>query len=414
MEKFHLNNASQDESFLCEWLGSELFRLAGYPAPRVGHVRLWINDRDMGLYVLREGFDEPFMKRAFGSSDGNLYDGGFLTDIDSQLETDLGDASNRQDLIGLALACHTSDPDRRIAMIEERLDMDKFLRFMAIERLLGHWDGYTLNMNNYRVFFPAKGKAVFLPHGMDQLFGDPHAGLYDHSSPLLAAAVMQNDSLRARYQQTLKSLSKLLHPSNAWLSRMDKQREKLVPVLASIDPTLSNAHHDRINELKDRVQQRVEALQSLINEGMSETLELAAGESIQLTDWYAAVEAENIRVEERAIGDVKCFAIEREVFGDFSSSWRKQVLLQRGKYLLEARVKTEDVIPIGDESGRGAGIRTSRASRSNEVVSTSDWTRISYEFSVVEDQRMVELVLELRARFGKAWFDRESLKLTRE
>ncbi len=48
------------------------------PGTRVGHVRLWINDRDLGLYVIREGFDEGFLKRAFGATDGNLYDGGFV------------------------------------------------------------------------------------------------------------------------------------------------------------------------------------------------------------------------------------------------------------------------------------------------------------------------------------------------
>ncbi len=60
---------------MSEWLGSEIFRQAGYPAPRVGHVRLWINDRDLGLYVIREGFDDAFLKRVFGSADGNLFDG---------------------------------------------------------------------------------------------------------------------------------------------------------------------------------------------------------------------------------------------------------------------------------------------------------------------------------------------------
>ncbi len=105
MQKFHLNNSVQDESFVCEWLGAEIFRQAGYPAPRVGHVRLWINDRDMGLYVLREGFDEGFLQRSFGRTDGNLYDGGFLQDIDSELEMDSGDDPDaREDIVGLALA----------------------------------------------------------------------------------------------------------------------------------------------------------------------------------------------------------------------------------------------------------------------------------------------------------------------
>jgi spore coat protein H len=99
MAKFHLNNAVQDETFLSEWLGWQLLQDAGYPAPRVAHVRLWINDRDMGLYVVREGFDAPFLRRAFGAADGTLYDGGFLQDVDEPLEVDLGaDKDDREAL----------------------------------------------------------------------------------------------------------------------------------------------------------------------------------------------------------------------------------------------------------------------------------------------------------------------------
>jgi hypothetical protein len=71
------------------------------------------------------------------------------------------------------------------------------------------------------------------------------------------------------------------------------------------------------------------------------------------------------------------------------------------------------VIPIPDDQGHGAGIRRSQSGRSSELVGNNDWTRINDVFQVREDQRQVELVLELRARFGKAWFDRESLKLHR-
>jgi hypothetical protein len=47
------------------------------------------------------------------------------------------------------------------------------------------------------------------------------------------------------------------------------------------------------------------------------------------------------------------------------------------------------------------------------IGGSSQWTEVTYEIDVPEDQRMIELVLELRARLGKAWFDRESLRLVR-
>jgi spore coat protein H len=414
MEKFHLNNAAQDESYLNEWLGSEIFRKAGNPAPLVTHVRLWINDQDLGLYVLREGFDGPFLKRSFGANDGNLYDGGFIQDIDCELEMDSGDdPDNRDDLLGLALACYHPDPSLRKSLIAERLDMDKFLTFMAVERLCGHWDGYTINMNNYRVYFPPNGKAHFLPHGMDQLFGDPGSGLYDHMPPLLSAAVMQNDEWRAAYCQRLTALASLLALGEDWLVKLDAVRDRLQPVLESIDPNIAAAHLDRVNELKERLTQRAAALPELIEQGMPVPVTFDDSSILELADWYPSVEAENAKVEEADLEGVACYFITREPFGDFSSSWRTQVLLPRGKYRLEASIKTEDVIPIPDDQGRGAGIRRSQSGRSNELSGTNAWTPVTYEWEVSEDQRQVELLLELRARHGKVWFDRKSLRIQR-
>ncbi len=413
MEKLHLNNAVQDETFLSEWLGSEMFREAGIPTPRVGHVHLWINDRDMGLYVLREGFDGPYFKREFpGSKGSNFYDSGLCQDIDCELEMDIGDdPDNRSDLIGLATACYHPDPQIRWQLIAERLDMEQFLTFMAVERLCGHWDGYTLNTNNYRVFFPATGKGFFLPHGMDQLFGDSHAGLYDHSNSLLALAVLQNDQWREQYRERLRKLAPVLRPVDRWTAKIDEQRDRLKPILESVNADQAVAHQDRISELKDRLTQRAEALEDLIENGLPQLIEFDEDGAAELTDWSANVEAEEAKLEEVDMAGVASYSITRELYGDYSSSWRRQVLLPKGNYRFEAQIKTDNVIPIPDDQGRGAGIRSQQAPRENSLVGTHDWQSVSYEIAVPEDQRQVELSLELRARHGSAWFDRGSLRV---
>ena len=70
LAKFHLNNAAQDDSRLSDWIGHFVFDAAGYPAPRVSHARVHEGDRDLGVYVLREAFDERFVARAFGRPQG--------------------------------------------------------------------------------------------------------------------------------------------------------------------------------------------------------------------------------------------------------------------------------------------------------------------------------------------------------
>lgn len=67
-------------------------------------------------------------------------------------------------------------PDRWQA-VEDVLAVEPFLTFAAPELMTGHWDGYCLSRNNYRLHAdPADGgRFHFLPHGMDQIFGDAQA-----------------------------------------------------------------------------------------------------------------------------------------------------------------------------------------------------------------------------------------------
>ncbi len=175
LEKFHLNNSVQDELYTNEWLCSSICRDAGLPAPRVSHARVWFNDRDLGLYVLKEGFDRRFLNRHFSDPTGNLYDGGFCQDIDVDLEKDSGDGcSDNSDIHALKEACCESEPKLRTGKLMQHLNVNAFQTFMAIEMMCCHWDGYVSNRNNYRIYFSSNtNRAHFFPHGMDQMFQDP-------------------------------------------------------------------------------------------------------------------------------------------------------------------------------------------------------------------------------------------------
>src|SRR5262249_47552545 len=61
LTKVHLNNSVEDPSYLNEYLGAELFRAAGVPAPRVAHALVELNGRKLGLYVIKEAFAPEFL-----------------------------------------------------------------------------------------------------------------------------------------------------------------------------------------------------------------------------------------------------------------------------------------------------------------------------------------------------------------
>src|SRR5688572_23176098 len=191
LEKMHLNNSVQDPSYMTELLCGELFVAAGVPAARTSHARLEFNGRDLGLYVLKEGFDKTFLKRHFKNPNGNLYDGGFLREITEPLEMDSGEGKDHADLKALARAAQEPDASARMAALEKVLDVERFLAFMAMETITWDWDGYPMKHNNYRVYSePAPGKIVFMPHGMDQMFWETNGAIFPNFEGLVARALM--------------------------------------------------------------------------------------------------------------------------------------------------------------------------------------------------------------------------------
>jgi spore coat protein H len=419
LEKFHLNNSVQDETYLHELLCAELFRGAGVPAPRATHARLFLNGRDVGLYVVKEGFDKKFLARHFADDNGNLYDGGFCEDIDADLERDEGKgADDHADLSALRDACQEPVPERRWRLLEERLDVEAFLTFAALELMTGHWDGYCLNHNNYRLYFdPTSGKAYFFPHGMDQMFGDPGASILERPGALVASTVMQNPEWRARYRGQLRRLLPLFSPPEALLKRVDKWQERLQPVLEKIDSQWAHDHADRVRELKERLTARAESLKEQCEQPdppPPQPLEFDGDGGVELPDWEPASESDDAVVEAVDLpSDGHGYSIRCGPSGECIASWRRKVLLARGKYRVVMSARTTDVYPMTDEKGSGAGLRISGATRTGGLEGMAGWRPIEYHFRVEEEEREVVLVAELRAKRGEVCFDAGSARLFR-
>lgn len=417
LKKWHLNNSVQDETYLHELLCSELFRAAKVPATRVTHARVWLNDRDLGLYVLKEGFDRKFLKRHFPNPNGNLYDGGFVQDIDAALEKDSGDGpDDLSDLAALRAACDEKDPARRWQLLAERVDVDALLSFVAMELMTCHWDGYSLNVNNYRVYFdPTRGRAYFLPHGMDQMFGDPGATILDRPRGTVAAAVMNNTEWRTKYRERLREILPLFSPPDKLLARVNLHAGRLRPVLAAMDPELAKRHAELVNELKERLRARSANLREQVDQPDPQPLAFNDDGIAALPDWEPRSESEDAVVEQVELpGPRPTYSIQCGPSGHCVASWRRRVLLAAGRYRLEARAKTKGVAPIkDDEKGLAAGLRISGDKRTNKLRGTSDWKSLTFDFTVLEDVREVELVVELRASRGTVWFEAESLQLRR-
>jgi len=409
IDKLHLNNSVQDRSYMTELLCSELFLAAGVPTARTTHARVELNGRPLGLYVLKEGFDKTFLRRHFTSAKGNLYDGGFTREITEPLERDEGEGPPHVELKRLAAAATDSDPEARWAKLEKLLDMDCMLSFMALEMMTWHWDGYVRKHNNYRVYHePAADKIYFLPHGMDQMFWVADGAIVPvNPGGLVAAAILGTPQGRKLYRERVGLLLTNVFLVERITNRIDEVQRRIRPVLASISSGAARSHDGAVYNLRQQVIGRVDGVRQLLEQPEPAPLQFESGVA-KLPSWRVHNSQGIATLDKVTDNGIKTLHI--RVNQPVSSSWRTRVLLDPGVYRFEGRLKTAGVAGYESSRGQGAGLRISQSRRPNRVTGDSDWKTVTFDFGI-PDIREVELVCELAAFRGEAWFDIASLKL---
>ncbi|HEX7898688.1 MAG TPA: CotH kinase family protein [Planctomycetota bacterium] len=253
LDKFHLNNSVQDPSFVSELISGEIFRGAGVPASRCAHAILAVNGKPKGFYVLKEGYDVAFLERNFGTKKGNLYDGGFLRELDQPLQviSQKDDVAPYSELKSLWNAAQLPDPATRFKELERLLDGDRWVSYLAIEALMFDWDGYPMNRNNYRLYHdPKRDKIVFIPSGTDQMFADPNGTLLPNYNGFLAKAYITTPDGRLRYLNRLDEILKTCWKVEDWNKRLDEVEAVIKPALAKVDAGHANGLPGHIGRLR--------------------------------------------------------------------------------------------------------------------------------------------------------------------
>ncbi len=184
VEKLNLNGEHNDVSILRSRLCNQLLKNAGLPAARTSYVRLYINNEYRGLYLNVEHIDEEFLQRRFiNDNTGNLFKcnyGANLKQIGGSASQYMGlyelktnkTQNDYSGLINFIDILNNTNADQFTCAIQSVFDVDLYLRTLALEILMGHWDGYAGNMNNYYLYErPSDGKFVFLEYDMDNTLG---------------------------------------------------------------------------------------------------------------------------------------------------------------------------------------------------------------------------------------------------
>jgi spore coat protein H len=255
LSKVNLNNCLQDPSYMREVLAAQLFHDADLPAARVANVRVQLNGRELGFYNLVEGVNKGFLKRAFGFTGGNLYEGE-SKDIDEHLDQENGDDVSQKDLQALARAA-LAPAAERMTKLGSVLDVDQFTRFVAMEMLLGSIDGYTFTKNNYRIYHqPKTGRMLFLPHGLDATFGK--AAFTPPQSSLLVKSLWELPGFQKNYRAHLQELEAKVWQVETLTNRLASLTQKLIA--AAPDRTVATQIEDEARKLRIQILQQPELI----------------------------------------------------------------------------------------------------------------------------------------------------------
>lgn len=262
LDKLHLNNSVQDGSVMHEILASEMYRAIGVPTARAAHALVELNGRKVGLYGLKEGYNGSWLERNFPAADkGNLYDGGFLQDIDAELELDEGKDVQRKDVKALLAACREKDANKRYAAVEKLLDVDLFVKYAVVQALSCDWDGYPRNRNNYRLYFPPKdGKAVFIPHGLDQLWQNPGDAVWPGWGGLVAQVIMDHPEGKKKALAVYKEVVEKQFVLDTLNKRIDEWGNRAKEAVATVNKDWAKGYEGELKGLKDRLKQRAEVV----------------------------------------------------------------------------------------------------------------------------------------------------------
>jgi spore coat protein H len=416
LDKIHLNNSVQDPACMTEILCGELFLSAGVPAARGMHARVTFDGRELGVYVLKEGFDKTFLRRHFKNADGNLYESGFMGEITEALHKNSGDedAAAEAALAKLVQAAEELDPAKRMERLGRVLDVERFISFLALEVMICHWDGYAIRRNNYRIYHdPRADKIVFLPHGMDQVFGDSFMRLVPQFHGLVAKAVIDTPEWRQRYLDRVGTLATNVFRVDALTNRINELQRTIRPVLASINSEWLGGHDVAVESLRQRVAQRVWYLTQQLQDPESVVLKFDENGVARIAQWRPHQGAGRAVLEHMvADGSKPSLYIRADSEAPCVASWRARVMLKPGRYHFEGQLRTAGLMTASGQAVAAATLRTSGTqSSSGPITSDSTWTRAVHEFEVKAGSVSIELVCELRGEKGEAWFEADSLTL---
>ncbi|MCK5906700.1 MAG: CotH kinase family protein [Flavobacteriales bacterium] len=234
LKKVNLKAETNDPSAIREHLVMNLYRENNIPVARINHIKFYINSNYMGLYSSVEQIDSRFVTSRFNNKSGNLYkctygssNGADLANVNEVYNDDIyelktnEDVNNRSQLEAFITFLTTSTDTDFENKISEYINIDSYIKQLAIEILSGHWDGYSYNKNNFYLYYnPDKLWFEYIPYDTDNTLGIDWVSrdwstrnIYDwarhgNSGRPLTSRLMNSEKYVVKYSKAIDDLLK--------------------------------------------------------------------------------------------------------------------------------------------------------------------------------------------------------------
>ena len=253
VEKLNLNAETNDPSMVRSKLSWHLFRHLGIAASRSNHVLLYINNEFYGVYINTEHIDEKFVRSRYGTNDGNLYKCLWPADLvylgpdqDDYKSEDWGrrayelhineEWDDYGDLTRLISVLHQYTGTQLMEELEKVMNVQQYLKIMAVDVMIGNWDGYIGNMNNYYLYRDqVTGRFEYIPYDLDNTWGIDWLGedwsersiySWHRDSRPLYEKIMQQETYRQQYTAYIKQLAAYM-TSDAMREEVERWRAQI-------------------------------------------------------------------------------------------------------------------------------------------------------------------------------------------
>lgn len=261
LKTLNLHSGVADPTKARETLGYATYRAAGVPASRtaLAEVTLTVPGRFhkelLGLYTIVEQMDKPFLTRHFKTDKGLLLKPERINglnylgdDWEPYKNTylpkrDATPAEQKRVIDFARLVNNSTDPEFN-KNIASYLDVDAFLRFMAVTALEANMDSFFTLGHNYCLYLhPETNQFHFIPWDLDRTFGHfPIFGTAEQFMDLsiaspgpqcrLADRLMANKEIHKRYREIVKEITSTTFTKDRLLREIDSFEDRVREVLA--------------------------------------------------------------------------------------------------------------------------------------------------------------------------------------